>query len=52
MAGNKITVRVHFSWWGRLYLTGVRLFAATFAMQPDMGKARATLMRAVRVTHG
>lgn len=52
MARSKIIVRVRLSWWGRFYLTGVRLFAATFAMQPDMDKVRATLMRAVRVTHG
>lgn len=44
----QVKIKVWFAWWLPLYIHGVALMAALTGCQPDMGKVRAMVRRAMR----
>jgi hypothetical protein len=48
MISGKITMRPVVAWWVNPYIAAVKLFAATFRIEPDIDKVVATILRGVR----
>ena len=45
-----ITIKVHIAWWVRWYISGVALCSLLTGLEPDMEKAKARVIKGVRLS--